>query len=85
MGQYHRIEDVRIENGVLALVADGQPIRTPLAEISPSLAGASQEEARTFEVSPSGYGIHWPLLDEDVSIDGLLGLVHVPQPWRESA
>ena len=28
---------------------------------------------------PSGYGIHWPLIDEDLSIDGLLGIVHTPQ------
>ena len=32
-----------------------------------------------FEISPSGYGIHWPLLDEDLSIDGLLGVVHRPK------
>jgi hypothetical protein len=25
-----------------------------------------------FEVSPSGYGIHWPELDEDLSIDGMI-------------
>jgi len=23
-------------------------------------------------VSPSGYGIHWPELDEDLSIDGMI-------------
>ena len=23
-----------------------------------------------------GYGIHWPVLDDDLSIDGLLGIVH---------
>ena len=36
-------------------------------------------ERATFEISPSGYGIHWPLLDEDISIDGLLGIVHTPK------
>ena len=25
------------------------------------------------ELSPGGYGIHWPLLDEDISIGGLVG------------
>ncbi|PKN21436.1 MAG: hypothetical protein CVU65_16870 [Deltaproteobacteria bacterium HGW-Deltaproteobacteria-22] len=28
-------------------------------------------------MSPSGYGIHWPELDEDLSVDGLLGLGQV--------
>jgi hypothetical protein len=32
-----------------------------------------------YEVSPSGYGIHWPLVDEDLSIDGLLGIKHRPK------
>jgi hypothetical protein len=29
-----------------------------------------------YEISPSGYGIRWPLIDEDLSIDGLLGVRH---------
>ena len=28
------------------------------------------------EVSPSGYGLHWPEVDEDLSIDGLTGVRH---------
>ncbi len=30
----------------------------------------------TLKTSPSGYGICWPDLDEDISIDGLLGVKH---------
>jgi len=37
---------------------------------------------KSHEISPSGYGIYWPLIDEDLSIDGLLGIVHAPQ-WRK--
>jgi hypothetical protein len=29
-------------------------------------------ERNEFKISPSGYGIHWSLLDEDLSINGLL-------------
>ncbi|MBN2442246.1 MAG: DUF2442 domain-containing protein [Spirochaetales bacterium] len=29
-------------------------------------------------MSPSGYGIHWPGQDEDLSIDSLLGIHHHP-------
>jgi hypothetical protein len=49
-----------------------------LAEISSKLANASQLEKKMFDVSPSGYGIHWYVLDEDISIDGLLGNRHKP-------
>jgi hypothetical protein len=37
------------------------------------------------EVSPSGYGIHWPLLDGDISIDGLFGIAHVPKREEKTA
>jgi hypothetical protein len=40
------------------------------------LANASETERKKYEISPSGYGIHWPLIDEDLSIDGLLGIQH---------
>ena len=42
------------------------------------LLNASEEDRGKYEISPSGYGIHWPALDEDLSIDGLLGIVHEP-------
>ncbi|MFI5222153.1 MAG: DUF2442 domain-containing protein, partial [Bacteroidia bacterium] len=29
-------------------------------------------ERGNFEISPSGYGIHWSLIDEDLSINGLI-------------
>lgn len=42
------------------------------ADCSPLLKNASPEERQLFELSPAGYGIHWPLLDEDLSIKGLI-------------
>lgn len=27
-------------------------------------------------LSPSGYGLHWPEVDEDLSVDGLIGTRH---------
>jgi len=37
----------------------------PWEQCSPTLARASWLERSRAEMSPSGYGIHWPLLDED--------------------
>jgi len=31
---------------------------------------------RTGEEESTGYGIHWPDIDEDLSIDGLIGIKH---------
>jgi hypothetical protein len=43
-----------------------------LSEISEKLSNATELERNDFKVTPSGYGIHWRLLDEDLSINGLL-------------
>ena len=56
-----------------------------LEQIFPALARASSAEQSEFEVSPSGYGIHWPLIDEDISIDGLLGISHHREPKQRIA
>ena len=85
MTLYHKIEDIRIERGTLSLIVDGQAISKSIADISPALARASDQQLAQFEVSPSGYGIHWPLLDEDVSVDGLLGVHHATSQWKKSA
>jgi len=50
--------------------------------MSPILEKPSKEERNNFAISPSGSGIHWPLLDEDISIDGMLGIVHAPK-WKQ--
>ena len=38
------------------------------------LAHAAPKLRREAELSPGGYGIHWPSLDEDLSVAGLLRL-----------
>lgn len=85
MRVYHQVTNVRIENGKLRMDVDGQAAQKPLRDISTRLAQASMIELEHFEISPSGYGIHWPLIDEDVSIDGLLGIEHRPEQWKKTA
>jgi len=82
MKNYHDISDLKFEDGYLVITIDGEPKRFQLNEVSPAIEKASEEERNNFEISPSGYGIHWPLLDEDISIDGLLGIAHAPQ-WKK--
>jgi len=78
MKSYHRLENLRFQGDWLLLTIDGEERKYDLREISPALAAASEEKRNKFEISPSGYGIHWPTLDEDLSIDGLLGIIHSP-------
>ena len=78
MNEHHQVTDVWLEGENLCLTIDGERRTFSLAKVSSHLATASEEERNIFEISPSGYGIHWPLLDEDIAIDGLLGIVHRP-------
>ena len=85
MKKYHDISDLKFEDGLLVITIDGEPKRFQLNKISPLLEKASMEERNNFEFFPSGYGIHWPLLDEDISIDGMLGIVHAQQCMKKIA
>ena len=85
MIQSHEIKEIRFIGDVLEITIDGIAKLFNLKDVSPLLEKATEIERKVFEVSPSGYGIHWPLLDEDISIDGLLGTVNAPVRKRKIA
>ena len=85
MKKYHQVNNLKFEDDYLVLTIDGKEKKFKLQDVSLALEKASERERKTFEISPSGYGIHWPLLDEDISIDGLLGIVHTPKLKRKIA
>ena len=59
-------------DALIIVLNDQQRIRIEWQECSRRLAGATEAQRIHAELSPGGYGIHWPLLDEDLSINGLL-------------
>ena len=78
MNQYHTVESIRADEEYLCLAVDGLAYRVRWEECSPRLARATQHQRRVLEVSPSGYGIHWPELDEDLAITPLLKQAESP-------
>lgn len=54
-----------------AHLADGRIISVPLSWY-PRLLHATREERQNYEIGGRGRGIHWPDLDEDISIQNLL-------------
>ena len=56
----------------LILVFDDRQVSIPWERCSRRLAEATIEQRLKAELSPGGYGIHWPEIDEDLSINGLL-------------
>ena len=59
------------EDDFTVTLADGRQIKIPY-EWFPRLANASSEERKNYEFIGNGIGIHWPLIDEDISVEGLL-------------
>ncbi|MDO9418137.1 DUF2442 domain-containing protein [Pararhizobium sp.] len=57
------------ETDLVVQLADGATLVTPLWWYPPLLAASPEQRNRT-ELSP--YGVHWPDLDEDLSIEGML-------------
>ena len=67
-----RIVSVAIGDDTLTVdLEDGRTISVPIGWY-PRLAHGTPAERAHFEVSGAGYGIHWPDLDEDIGVEGLL-------------
>lgn len=63
---------VRISDGSLHVdLLDGRALSVPLAWF-PRLAHGTDDERAVWQMVGSGQGIHWPRLDEDISVEGLL-------------
>ncbi len=78
MDKAHDIQHVSFSGTIMYLRVDGKDYQIDIAGESERLRNATQQQRENFEISPAGYGIHWPDLDEDLSIDGLIGVRHTP-------
>ena len=68
-----RLLDVRVsEEEIIVFLADGRTVSVPLAW-SWRLSEASQKARQNFQIIGGGQGIHWPDVDEDISVEGMLG------------
>jgi hypothetical protein len=68
----YNVQGIVFKYNQMVLKVNGIELEFDLSDVSQRLAGASAIEREKYEISPSGYGIHWPLIDEDLSIPGLL-------------
>jgi len=70
--QEPRAQEVRVDNEALTVdLVDGRTLIVPLAWF-PRLWHGTSEERSNFEIFGEGAFIHWPDLDEDLSVAGLL-------------
>jgi hypothetical protein len=74
------IREVRVtEDEIVACLADGRIISVPLAW-SWRLAEATRAQRAKFRLIGAGQGIHWPDVDEDISVEGMLHGTPAPRP-----
>jgi Protein of unknown function (DUF2442) len=64
--------NVRVDDSSLSVqLSDGRVISAPLAWF-PRLSHGTAAERNHWRLVGAGHGIHWPDLDEDLSVEGLL-------------
>jgi len=67
-----RVQDVQVsEDALIVILRDGRKVSAPLSWF-PRLKAASSNQRKIWELSAAGHGIHWPHIDEDLSVEGLL-------------
>jgi hypothetical protein len=67
-----RIMTVSIDDEQLTLsLEDGRVVSVPLSWY-PRLCYGSHQERQHFQIGGAGFGIHWPDLDEDIGVEGIL-------------
>lgn len=67
-----RVVNVTIDDDTLSVdLEDGRTVSVPIGWY-PRLAHGTPAERANFQISGAGYGIHWPELDEDIGVEGLV-------------
>jgi hypothetical protein len=60
-----------MDDRLIVILADGRELAAPLAWF-PRLLNASEHQRQNWRLIGGGRGIHWPDVDEDVSVASLL-------------
>jgi hypothetical protein len=69
-------QNVKFTNALLVVeLLDGRVISAPLSWF-PRLSNATSKQLDNWELLGNGEGIHWPDIDEDLSVLGLLAGIH---------
>ena len=66
--------DVNVTGDALRVIlADGREVSAPLVWF-PRLASATDQQRAHWRLIGGGIGIHWPDVDEDISVESLLSI-----------
>ena len=77
-----RVKEVSVTNELITFnLVDGRIISVPLAW-SWRLTEATPAQRANFEMIGDGVGVHWPDVDEDLSVEGMLHGVPARRPRK---
>jgi hypothetical protein len=69
---HNRVKEVSVTEELITFhLADGRIVGVPLAW-SWRLSDATPAQRNNFEIIGDGQGVHWPDVDEDLSVEGML-------------
>lgn len=76
MEKMHNIQSVSFEQESMIIKINGLEYKFDLNGLSSKLLKATSQQRNEYQISPANYGIHWPLIDEDISIKKIIDLVN---------
>ena len=78
-----RVKQVSVTDDLITFyLIDGRVISVPLAW-SWRLSDATPEQRNNYEIIGDGQGVHWPDIDEDLSVEGMFHGVPARRPKKK--
>jgi hypothetical protein len=79
-----RIQNVKVtSDAIVAYLVDGRVLSVPLVW-SWRLSEATAKQRARFELIGDGQGVHWPEIDEDISVEGMLHGMPAHRPQKSA-
>ena len=72
MEKMPNIQSIIFKQNSMIIYINGIEHCFELDKVSSKLLNATSKERNEYQISPANYGIHWPLIDEDLSIKKIL-------------
>ena len=80
-----RAQKVKVTTDTLIVyLVDGRKLEVPLAWF-PRLCKAASAQRKNYRLIGQGFGIHWPKINEDISIEGLLNISAYPLIFQKKS
>jgi hypothetical protein len=77
MDKQYNVSNIDFNGEWIILSVNEETYQIPISQASKKLAQATDIERKMYRISPSGYGIHWYAINEDLTTKGLIKLATV--------